>query len=236
MPLTYVMSDLHGEYDKYKKMLEEINFGDDDILYILGDVVDRGKNPMKILLDMMLRSNGFPLMGNHDLIALNILEALKYERSKNNGKVGKKLAMLLGVWLEDGGATTVSEFCSLTEEQQDAVVDYLKEFSLFDIAETEEKAFVLVHSGLDNYRPDKKLSEYTEDELLFCRPAPSEKYFKEDDSIYVVMGHTPTPVIPGWEKPEILKSGNNIFIDCAACNPEGRLACLCLDTMEEYYI
>ena len=234
--MTYVMSDLHGEYDKYKKMLEEINFGDDDILYILGDVVDRGKNPMKILLDMMLRSNVFPLMGNHDLIALNILEALKYERSKNNGKVGKKLAMLLGVWLEDGGATTVSEFCTLTEEQQDAVIEYLKEFSLFDIAEIEEKAFVLVHSGLDNYRRDKKLSEYTEDELLFCRPDPSEKYFEEDDSIYVIMGHTPTPVIPGWEKPEILKNRNNIFIDCAACNPKGRLACLCLDTMEEYYI
>ena len=197
MNLTYVMSDLHGEYDKYIKMLEKISFSENDILYVLGDVVDRGKNPMKILLDMMLRSNVFPLMGNHDLIALNILEALKYERSEKNGKVSKKLAMLLSAWLEDGGATTVGEFCSLTEEQQDAVIDYLKEFSLFDIAETEDKAFILVHSGLDNYRPDKKLCEYTEDELLFCRPSPSEKYFEEDDSIYVVMGHTPTPVFTG---------------------------------------
>ena len=40
--MTYAMSDLHGCYDKYKKMLEKIHFGEDDTLYILGDVVDRG--------------------------------------------------------------------------------------------------------------------------------------------------------------------------------------------------
>ena len=233
---TYVMSDLHGEYDKYVKMLEKINFNEKDILYVLGDVVDRGKNPMKILLDMMLRPNVFPLLGNHDLIALNVLEALKYELSEKNGKVSENLAMILGAWLEEGGATTVGEFYTLTGEQQYAVIDYLKEFSLFEIAETEDKAFVLVHSGLDNYRPDKKLCEYTEDELLFCRPSPSEKYFEDDEDIYVVMGHTPTPIFPGWGKPEILKNGKNIFIDCAACNPKGKLACLCLETMEEYYI
>ena len=40
--MTYVMSDLHGCYDKYAQMLEKIGFGDGDTLYILGDVIDRG--------------------------------------------------------------------------------------------------------------------------------------------------------------------------------------------------
>ena len=39
--MTYVMSDLHGCYDKYVQMLEKIGFGDGDTLYILGDVIDR---------------------------------------------------------------------------------------------------------------------------------------------------------------------------------------------------
>jgi len=38
----YVLSDLHGHYNIFIKMLEKINFSDDDVLYILGDCCDRG--------------------------------------------------------------------------------------------------------------------------------------------------------------------------------------------------
>ena len=40
--MTYVMSDLHGHYQKYLQMLDMIHFSDNDDLYMLGDVVDRG--------------------------------------------------------------------------------------------------------------------------------------------------------------------------------------------------
>ena len=53
--MIYVMSDLHGEYDKYLAMLKKIKFSDADELYILGDVVDRGKKPVEILQDMSMR-------------------------------------------------------------------------------------------------------------------------------------------------------------------------------------
>ena len=39
---TYVMSDIHGNYRAYKAMLEKINFNREDMLYILGDILDRG--------------------------------------------------------------------------------------------------------------------------------------------------------------------------------------------------
>ena len=55
--MIYVMSDIHGEYDKYIKMLELINFSNADELYVLGDIVDRGKEPVKVLLDM-IKSSG----------------------------------------------------------------------------------------------------------------------------------------------------------------------------------
>ena len=50
--MIYAMSDLHGCYDKYIKMLEKINFNENDMLYILGDIVDRGPDGIKILLDI----------------------------------------------------------------------------------------------------------------------------------------------------------------------------------------
>ena len=49
--MIYVMSDIHGCYEKYLKMLNKIKFSSDDTLYILGDVVDRGPEGMKALLD-----------------------------------------------------------------------------------------------------------------------------------------------------------------------------------------
>ena len=41
--MTYVMSDLHGRYDLYVKMLELIGFSEEDELYVPRDVVDRGR-------------------------------------------------------------------------------------------------------------------------------------------------------------------------------------------------
>jgi len=47
--MTYVMSDLHGKYEKFLQMLDTIHFSDDDDLYILGDVVDRGPQSVELL-------------------------------------------------------------------------------------------------------------------------------------------------------------------------------------------
>ena len=81
--MIYVMSDLHGEYDKYLAMLKKIKFSDDDELYILGDVVDRGQKPVEILRDMSMRHNVFPIMGNHDKMAIDVL-GLANERSADH--------------------------------------------------------------------------------------------------------------------------------------------------------
>ena len=231
--MTYVMSDLHGAYKRYIKMLEKIDFQEDDDLYVIGDIVDRGEQPIEILLDMMNRPNVYPLMGNHDLYALDILPKVNKTLSEKGGELDENLSQMIQVWMSDGGQPTLSGFCKLSPEQRNDVIDYLKEFTLLEGVYVGEKSFVLVHAGLGNYRPDKKLRDYTDEELLFCRPEPSQQYF-EDENLYTVMGHTPTPYFGG--KPEIFKSGRNIFIDCGACNPEGNLACLCLDTLEEFYV
>lgn len=61
---NYCISDIHGHYDYYKKMLEKIGFSDDDMLYIIGDVVDRGPHPVKLLLDLMKRPIVCCIAGN----------------------------------------------------------------------------------------------------------------------------------------------------------------------------
>lgn len=232
---TYVMSDIHGEYEKYKKMLELIKLSDDDDLYILGDVVDRGPQPIAVLKDMMSRANVFPIYGNHDLLALAMLKKLSLEITEENyAKVlDEEMLEAIQDWQENGGTETIRDFRTLSPSERADILDYLSDFSMCETVEVGENIFILVHAGLGNFRKGKKLSEYTLEELVLDRNDPDIKYF-DDDHIFIVTGHTPTQCITG--KAEIYKSHNNICIDCGAFDPQGKLACLCLDTMEEFYV
>lgn len=232
---TYVMSDIHGKYEKYRRMIEKINLSDTDDLFILGDTVDRGEQPVAVLQDMMGRENVYPLFGNHDLLALDVLRKLSVEITEENASSHLDVRTMneLIDWLHDGGKTTLEEFQKLSKETQANVLDYMASFSLCETIDVGERTFILVHAGLGNFRNGKKLRDFTAVELLGMRSDPDFRYF-EDDSVYVVMGHTPTLTITG--KAEIYHNQNNIYIDCGACRKEGRLACLCLDTMEEFYV
>ncbi len=229
------MSDLHGEYEKYRAMLDKIQLMDEDDLYILGDVVDRGERPFDILRDMASRDNVYPVLGNHEMMAMDMLEKLLVHITEDNYDSYMTVDMMKALmeWQCDGGNATMTDFRRLTAGEQLDLLDYLRDFEPYAVVETGDKTFVLVHAGLKNFSPKRALSDYALDELTFCRPDFDEVYFT-DPSVYVVMGHTPTLAING--KAEIYHSGRNICIDCGASWPEGRLACLCLDTMEEYYV
>lgn len=69
---------------------------------------------------------------------------------------------------------------------------------------------------------------------MWTRPDFSVPY--STDRI-VVCGHTPTQLIEENDRPGyIMKKNNYIAIDCGACFRGGRLAAICLDTGEEFYV
>ena len=232
--MTYVMSDIHGEYNKYIDMLECIGLSDDDELYVLGDVVDRGPEPIKVLQDMMGRANVFPLLGNHDILALEMMRRLNVEITEENyaTHIDKETMTLLRDWIADGGEVTLGKFRELDKMERLDIIDYLESFTAFEAVDIDEKVYILTHTGLSNFEKGKKLSEYDPMDMIYGRNDPDTKYF-DDDTVYLVWGHTPTRLISG--KDEIYKSCNNICIDCGAVFG-GKLACLCLDTREEFYV
>lgn len=230
--MTYVMSDLHGEYRKFLLMLEKINFRDSDILYILGDIVDRGPEPVKLIQDLMKRHNVYVIMGNHDLYACDILKRLMTEINDGTTGLAPELFSEVAEWMEDGGFTTLKQFQDVPPEERTSITDFISELPLVEIYETDERCFIMSHAGLGNFSRDKKLKDYTFYELLFARPDPYVRCF-EDETVFVVCGHTPTVNLCGENR--IYHSEGNIFIDCGAVFG-GKLGCLCLDSMEEFYI
>ena len=76
---TYVMGDIHGEYDLFMELIDKIKLKYEDTLYIMGDVIDRGPHPIKTLFKLMEMPNVICLVGNHELMALECLEFLMKE-------------------------------------------------------------------------------------------------------------------------------------------------------------
>lgn len=233
--MHYVMSDLHGEYEKYLEMLKKIKFTDDDVLYVLGDVVDRGKHPIKILQDMMQRFNVYPLIGNHDYMYLLSLKTLLTEITNESIEhfENEDQLQMLQFWLQEGGQTTLDEFMQLSKEEMQDIEDYLGEFSLYEEIHVNGKVFILVHAGLDNFNTARSLDDYELYEVIFKRTNYTKVYYPDK---YLVTGHTPTQVIKGNSRPGfIYQKNHHIAIDCG-CVFGGKLACLCLETMEEFYV
>lgn len=233
--MTYVMSDIHGEYSKFTEMLSLINFSDNDTLFILGDMVDRGSKPLEVLLDVMSRPNVFAIMGNHELLMLDVLYQLDTEITEESISeiTDSDILEEFLEWMKNGGKPTLAGYQKLSPEQKEAVLEYLGELPYYETVDVGDKSFVLVHAGLSGFDIKKPLLHYTAQELLMDRADPYRKYYSEKN-IYVIWGHT--PVLYYHDKPEIYKVCNNILIDCGACFEEGRLGCICLDDMKEYYV
>lgn len=70
--MIYVTSDLHGyPLEKIKDMLNKVGFSNDDFLFVLGDVIDRGEDGIKIFKWMMAQPNMELIMGNHEAMMLS---------------------------------------------------------------------------------------------------------------------------------------------------------------------
>jgi len=63
---TYVLSDIHGNFEIFKRMLDKIQFNSHDQLYILGDICDRGPCSLDIYFYIQKFDNITLLKGNHE--------------------------------------------------------------------------------------------------------------------------------------------------------------------------
>ncbi len=232
--MTYVMSDLHGDYKKYTKMLDLIEFSDEDTLYILGDIVDRGAEPMKILYDMSMRPNVIPLMGNHEHMAEDILRLTNVEITEETIETNwnEDIVRAVQEWYENGGYTTSKDFHRLTQDDREYILDYLQDFSFYEEVTVGENTFVLVHAGLPDFSHEKLLDEYPALLMLYTKTDYTKRYYPDR---YLVTGHIPTFTIDPACEGKIYRKNGHIAIDCGVCHGKA-LGCIRLDDLKEFYI
>lgn len=72
----YVAGDLHGAYEQFAELYQELIAGTDNRLIVLGDFLDRGEDSIPLLESMrFLQKDGhYILLGNHEYNVLQLLE------------------------------------------------------------------------------------------------------------------------------------------------------------------
>lgn len=227
--LNYLVSDLHGFFDSFCDLLQLINFGKEDTLYILGDVIDRGPQPVALLQLIMSEPNMHLLLGNHEDMLLGFL---------HDG--------VLARWMRNGGGVTLNQWQRLTGPLQLELTDFLRSCPLYLL----RNQYLLVHSGLhvaDGMRaenPATVLALQEKNQLIWSR----EEFFNRPalSQVVTIFGHTSTGRIRAlrglpeevpftiWQD-ELYQ--DKIGIDCGSYNPTGgQLGCLRLEDLQQFYV
>jgi len=228
--MTYVISDIHGCFDKFKALLKKINFNDNDVMYVLGDIVDYGEQPMELLCDLSMRINVIPILGERDYKAYRLLSAL--DRMLADGSMPEpELLSEMAQWSADGGETTIKGFKELDADMREGALDYLADMMLYEELEVGGKKYLLLHAGIADFDAETPLDDYQPEDFISEGIDPDGKYF---DGVTVIAGHQPTYLIEGAQKGRIYRGENAVIIDCGAAFGE-TLGCLRLEDGKEFY-
>ena len=238
---TYIMSDIHGDMEAFNKMLELIGFkSGQDFLIINGDVLDRGKYGIELLMiikDMVEKGDALMIKGDHEYYAQMYLEGMLSESD----------------WIRYFGAYTLESIKKLDKASQNLILEYIKSLPLFV-----EKVFprlgktVITHNGLKNgdiinNKDDgidvaaslNKSVESDEYGLLISADIhywPYETLFKLDR--FIICGHIPTYQLGPEYTGKILRARKYMDIDAGAGhrNTGGKLACYRIEDDKEFYV
>lgn len=234
--MIYCSSDWHGfPLGRIQELLDSAGFGEEDFLFVLGDVIDRnGDGGVELLRWLMMQPNVELLLGNHEAMLLSC-GFLFEEVSEDSLRAldSKKMELLLN-WVMNGAEPTIKALTKLHREDPGEFADllaYLRGAPLYDAVSLPSGDFILTHSGLGNFSREKKISQYEAHDLLWNRPEIDEDYF---DDMTVVFGHTPTRFY-GMQGGRALRTRTWIDIDTGASGGE-RPMLLRLDDMREFYL
>lgn len=225
--MVYVCSDIHAEYQLFIKLLDEINFGDDDVMYICGDVIDKGNDSIKLMQFIMDSPNIHTIMGNHEYDFLKYYWSLMKDATDDYDFVLNKLKE----YFPDGHLLDWD------------TVDYIESLPYY----IETESFILVHSGL----PIDENNRVVHPSGVKVEALVYDRAFKDADALPITdkcifFGHTPTSYLCG--SPKIIKykkqgaTGDSIYdylkihLDVGTWLSSGVMGCICTDTLEEFYV
>lgn len=235
--MVYVMADIHGNSRRFNSILEQIDLQPEDTLYVLGDVIDRHGDGVRILRRLMAMPNAKVLLGNHEYMMLRALDVPYNPGQKPN------LEECLFIWYRNGGDVTHRYWKRIRKSLRAEVIAYLHALPLNLDVTVGNTSYKLVHAA-----PVEDFATNTDTRYPDATHFSVWKRWEKEDmprcEQVMIFGHTPTKHYRYADPLEVYFGENCIGIDCGSgfpdrpedeFAPQGRLACLRLDDMRVFY-
>ena len=169
--MTYILSDIHGEYELFCRLMEKVRFSDGDTIISCGDMIEKGKHSVRLTKLLFSMKNAVLLAGNHEYDFLKYYWALM----RQNDDYGLVLRKLQEYFPDDGELLDWD-----TVDRMDAIPYFY---------ETDD--YICVHAGapLDREGHILPLKEASPEQLVY------DRIFKEPQTVpkagkCVFFGHT----------------------------------------------
>ena len=195
----FIVSDLHGDgiiYDSIMDYLDDISYSDKVTLYINGDLIDRGNDSFRMLIDVINRINGKGyinieyLAGNHELMLYQA-----YLNRKSNGKFRK-----ISDWYFNGGRTlgrSIEISNSFIQEEIFNFISNLKIYHAFSDKVMNNNVLLVHAQAPKKVKEECDITLKNNNRLVF-----KTLWTRKDDSVFIpkkigkngyftIIGHTP---------------------------------------------
>lgn len=216
MNRKFAISDIHGQFDAMKALLERATFDPaQDTLFVVGDLIDRGPHSGKVVRFIKALQDKHPeniqvVIGNHEIMMREYVFEGKSHR-----------------WLRFGGQECIADFNTAfaSEDERDGHLVWLANLPLY----AADADYFYTHAGVD---PLYVLAEQMDHEVTFMSVKElyyftREEWFPHIGKKKIVHGHTPYHCV--------YDTGEHISCDLgASVFAEGKLALVDL-TNNAYY-
>ena len=168
---TIVVGDLHGCYDELEDLLEAVNFGDNDRLICVGDLITKGPKSREVLERFMTEPRFSSVIGNHDLAIRRRWNGEKFKLKPSQKPTHKEL-----------------------KKEKHLFLPFLNALPFM----IELESHLVVHAGI---RPDIALHSQTTEDLTELRSLGPDRAARDGTPWYseysgekvVLFGHWPAP-------------------------------------------
>lgn len=229
---TYVFSDVHGHFRTLDRLLERVSPTSDDRIFMLGDMIDRGPDPIAVVKCCHELPNTTVLMGNHEDLMLSYYADPHDPGNQIN-------------WEINGAGPTQRGLRELPPEERVELARWLFTLPLYAQTEVGGRRFLLVHAGIDPLNiPSLDVEEWDEqaieemvgyqrrDDLMWIREdfwgVPTGLVNDRGEGPIVIAGHTPTAYLDFMaDRPDRSAKGSDglcRMIRVGACEQTGGIA------------
>ena len=258
---VWVIGDVHGCYSQFMEIISSPEIALDDIVILIGDIIDRGPDSFRMLDWAMenVNNGGKYLMirGNHEQIIIEEYKALLEHRAKKN-----RLRVYIGDKPLDSEELPIHDlkchydFCKYMENagihnvgQVEKYIRWMMDLPLYMRVRLHDgKKYIVAHAWFEGeLKPDGSIIQIiSDDNILWQRDTDyyhnlrEEDYHPMEEGEKLVHGHTPIPTIRGYygipAEPVFRKYSINVDGGCfLEKGYGGRLIALCLNNYKTIY-